>query len=106
MRLLLVTAVAAESAAVLDGLRASRPDHSRPDGPVPPGAGFLGPYPSTPATSGAGACTVVTAGVVQGGEGLYITDNRTGHLAVFTWDPASRTIKLRASRAVADAFAR
>jgi len=47
---------------------------------------------------------IVTARVQQGGEGLYITDQRTGQIAVFTWDVAARTVKLRAIRPVSEAF--
>ena len=50
--------------------------------------------------------TLVTAHVTQGGDGLYITENRTGMMAIFTWDPASRTVKVRAVRPIADAFER
>jgi hypothetical protein len=48
---------------------------------------------------------VVTAKVVSGGDGLYILDNRTGQIAVFTYDPASRGVRARQVRNVADAFA-
>ena len=34
--------------------------------------------------------TLVTSRITQGGEGLYIVENRTGMMAVFTWDAASR----------------
>lgn len=47
----------------------------------------------------------VTARSIQNDEALYVTDNRSGRLAVFTWDPSSKTVRLRAVRAVADAFA-
>jgi hypothetical protein len=47
---------------------------------------------------------VVTARVQAGGEGLYILDNRTGQLAVFTYDPASRGVTARNVRAISDAF--
>ena len=47
---------------------------------------------------------VVTSRVQQGGEGLYILDNRTGQVAVFTWDVAARAVKLRDVRPVTDAF--
>jgi hypothetical protein len=49
--------------------------------------------------------TLVTSRITQGGEGLYIVENRTGMMAVFTWDAASRTVKVRAVRPIADAFA-
>lgn len=48
--------------------------------------------------------TVVTAPITSGGEGLYITDNRTGLIAVFTWDAAKRTIVVRDVKPTADAF--
>ncbi len=47
---------------------------------------------------------IVTARVQQGGEGLYILDNRTGQVAVFTWDVAARSVKQRAVRQITDAF--
>ena len=47
---------------------------------------------------------VVTARIQSGGEGLYITDNRTGQIAVFSYDPSSRQVSLRAVGQVADAF--
>ena len=48
---------------------------------------------------------VVTAKIQTGGDGLYIADNRTGQIAVFTYDPASRGVRARTVRNVADAFA-
>jgi hypothetical protein len=48
--------------------------------------------------------TVVTTRATQGGDALYICDNRTGMIAVFTWDPTARGIKLRDLRPVMDAF--
>ena len=48
--------------------------------------------------------TVVTTRATQGGDALYICDNRTGMIAVFTWDPAARGIKLRDLKPVMDAF--
>ena len=47
---------------------------------------------------------VVTARVQSGGDGLYILDNRTGQLAVFTYDPASRAVRARTVRPMTDAF--
>ena len=47
---------------------------------------------------------VVTARIQTGGDGLYILDNRTGQMAVFTYDPASRAVRARTVRLVADAF--
>ena len=36
---------------------------------------------------------MATARATQGGENLYVIDNGTGMLAVFTWDPNTRTLK-------------
>jgi hypothetical protein len=47
---------------------------------------------------------VVTARIQSGGEGLYITDNRTGSIAVFSFDPTTRQVTLRAVGQVANAF--
>ncbi|HRK30015.1 MAG TPA: hypothetical protein PLD59_02975 [Tepidisphaeraceae bacterium] len=47
---------------------------------------------------------VVTSRTQQGGDGLYILDNRTGQVAVFTWDVAARAVKLRDVRMVTEAF--
>ena len=47
---------------------------------------------------------VVTCRVQSGGDGLYILDNRTGQIAVFTYDPGSRSVRARQVRMVADAF--
>jgi hypothetical protein len=49
--------------------------------------------------------SVVTARVQQGGDALYIVDNETGLMAVFTYDPNSRSLRPRAVRNVVDAFA-
>ena len=49
--------------------------------------------------------SVVTARVQSGGDGLYIVDNETGMMAVFTYNTSSRGIEARAVRQVADAFA-
>jgi hypothetical protein len=48
---------------------------------------------------------MVTARVQQGGEGLYIVDNRTGQMGVFTWDNNARRVQLRDVRSMSDAFA-
>ena len=48
---------------------------------------------------------VVTARIQTGGDGLYVLDNRTGLVAVFTYDPSSRSVRARTVRNVADAFA-
>jgi hypothetical protein len=48
--------------------------------------------------------TAVTGRVTKGGEALYLTDNRTGLLGVFTYDPGRRAITLVAAKSVSDAF--
>ena len=47
---------------------------------------------------------MVTGRNQQGGETLYVTENRTGMVGVFTWDTSSRTVKLRAVMPLSDAF--
>jgi hypothetical protein len=47
---------------------------------------------------------MVTTRMQQGGEGLYILDTRTGQIAVFTYNNASRSLEARAVRPVTDAF--
>lgn len=49
---------------------------------------------------------LVTARTQDGGEGLYIADNRTGLMAIFSFDPATRTVVPRAVRPIGDAFSR
>jgi hypothetical protein len=46
----------------------------------------------------------VTASIQNGGEGLYILDNRTGQLVILSYDPNTRGLVPRASRPVSDAF--
>ena len=46
----------------------------------------------------------VTARISSGGEGLYIVDNRTGLIAIMTYDPNTRSVIPRAARPVIDAF--
>jgi hypothetical protein len=48
--------------------------------------------------------SVATSRVQTGGDGLYIVDNGTGLMAVFTWDPASRTVRPRAVKDIGEAF--
>ena len=49
--------------------------------------------------------TAVTGRTTKGGEALYLTDNRTGLLGVFVFDPGKRAITPVAVRAVSEAFA-
>ena len=46
----------------------------------------------------------VTARIQAGGEGLYITDNRTGQIAVFSFDPATRRLVPRRVGSLTDVF--
>ncbi|MBC8108655.1 MAG: hypothetical protein H7Z14_18880 [Anaerolineae bacterium] len=48
--------------------------------------------------------TLVTSRISLGGEALYICDNRTGQMAVFTWEAAARQIRLRDLKPVLDLF--
>jgi len=48
---------------------------------------------------------VLTVKSQQGGDTLYVVDNRTGLVAVFTFDPRTRLLRPRKVGAVADAFA-
>lgn len=46
----------------------------------------------------------VTIRSPRGGDALYILDNKTGQVAVFTYDPNTRDVRARAVRFAADAF--
>ena len=48
---------------------------------------------------------LITAPNQAGGDTLYVVDNRTGLMAVFTFDVRARVMRPRQVRAVADAFA-
>lgn len=48
--------------------------------------------------------TAVTGRTTKGGEALYLTDNRTGMLAVIAYDPAKRALTPLAVQPVSDAF--
>ena len=41
----------------------------------------------------------------QGSDSIYVVDNRTGLMAVFTYDNRGRVLRPKQVRAVADAFA-
>ncbi|HLL87795.1 MAG TPA: hypothetical protein VK324_00675 [Tepidisphaeraceae bacterium] len=47
---------------------------------------------------------VVTAGIQAGGEALYVSDNRTGQVAVLVYDPGTRSVVVKKVRSLADAF--
>ena len=48
--------------------------------------------------------TAVTGRTTKGGEALYLTDNRTGLLGVFVFDPGKRALQAVAVKPVSDAF--
>ena len=48
--------------------------------------------------------SAITTKSTAGGEALYVADNRTGVIAVFTWDPGRRGVVVRDARMVTDAF--
>jgi hypothetical protein len=50
--------------------------------------------------------SAATAATQAGGDALYILDNRSGQMAVFTFDPASQSLKPQKVRPVLDAFGR
>ncbi len=47
---------------------------------------------------------LVTVRTQQGGDALYVFQRRSGIVAVFSWDPNDRRIKLRGVRSVQDAI--
>ncbi len=47
---------------------------------------------------------IVTARIQGGGEGLYVLDNRTGILAVLTYDQNTRALTPRVIRPISDAM--
>ena len=47
---------------------------------------------------------MVTAHSQTGGDALYIVDNRSGRMAVFSYDTTTRRLELRASAPIMDAF--
>ena len=47
---------------------------------------------------------MVTARVQNGGDGIYVVDNREGNIAVFIYDAQTRALRARAVRPVADVF--
>jgi hypothetical protein len=47
---------------------------------------------------------LATAPTQAGGEALYILDNRTGNLSIFTYDVVAKRMALRATRPIAEVF--
>jgi hypothetical protein len=48
--------------------------------------------------------SVVSARIASGGDGLYIMDNSTGVVAVFTYDPSTRNVQPRQVKPIGQAF--
>jgi len=67
-------------------------------------ANFLSPPAKADTAVNSHDYQAVTARISSGGEGLYIVDNRTGLIAIMTYDPNTRTLIPRAARPVMDAF--
>lgn len=49
--------------------------------------------------------SLVTAPVVRGDDGLYVLDNRTGMIALFTWDTRTRGVTVSDVRLLDDLMA-
>ena len=49
--------------------------------------------------------TAVTGRTTKGGDALFLTDNRTGMMAVFVFDPNGRTLRALDVKPVTEAFA-
>ena len=49
--------------------------------------------------------TAVTGRTTKGGDALVLTDNRTGMMAVFVYDPNARSLRALDVRSVTEAFA-
>jgi hypothetical protein len=47
---------------------------------------------------------LVTAKIQSGGEALYVSDNRTGMVAVFQYNPTTRTVEPKKMRPLAEAL--
>jgi len=67
-------------------------------------ANFATPPARAEAAANSHDYQAVTAEIQTGGEGLYVLDNRTGLLAIMTYDVNARTVIPRAARPVIDAF--
>lgn len=67
-------------------------------------ANFVTPVAKADTSANSRDYQLVTARMQSGAEGLYILDNRTGLMVIFTYDSSSRSMRPRAIRAVVDAF--
>lgn len=69
---------------------------------------LIAPPPSAAAPAGVVVrdrdYSMITAQLGAGGDGLYVMDHRRGVLAIFTFDNASRTLRLRAAAPLSRAF--
>jgi hypothetical protein len=50
--------------------------------------------------------SMVTANTQTGGESLYVLDNRSGRIAVYSYDPSSHQLRTRGAGAMTNLFAR
>lgn len=48
--------------------------------------------------------SLVTTRSTKGDEVVYVTENRTGQVAVFSWDAGRKTLEFRGIASLADAF--
>jgi hypothetical protein len=48
--------------------------------------------------------SMVTAATQTGGDSLYVLDNRTGRIAVYSYDPSGRVIRPRGAGEMANLF--
>ena len=50
--------------------------------------------------------SMTTAAVQTGGDSLYVLDNRSGKLAIYSYDPSSKIIRPRAAGSMTTLFSR
>jgi len=50
--------------------------------------------------------SMVTAAVQTGGDSVYVLDNRSGRVAIYSYDPSSRTIRPRGAGEMSGLFVR
>ncbi len=66
---------------------------------------WMGSQPAVAATAVTGRdYQMVTARSQNGGESLYVMDNKTGLMGVFVYEPVTRSLQPKRIRAIADAF--
>lgn len=47
---------------------------------------------------------LVSGRSAQGGDSIYVIDNRSGAIALFAWDPSRRALVVKDVRPIAEAF--